>query len=268
MDKINVTLAQMTPKLKDKSYNLSQIKNAMEEANKNQSDLIVFPELFLTGYSVGDKLNEQAEKVDGPSINEIKKLCKSLSLYTVFGFPESGDGETNFISSALIDNQGELLGLYRKTHLFDQEQKFFESGSNFEVIPTPMGNIGLMICFDLEFPEVARSLKLMGADILVIVNANMDPYKEHHYIYAKSRAMENEIPVVICNRLGQEDDLNFCGDSLVLDSWGNELLSMKDSEGIETAKLPLSSVMDSKMDYVFRRKEDLYSILTDSQHRE
>ncbi|MFD1361751.1 carbon-nitrogen hydrolase family protein [Lentibacillus salinarum] len=263
MKHINVTLAQLTPKLEDKDYNFDQISKAMVKANKEQSDLIVFPELFLTGYSMGDKLNELAETIDGPSVNKIKEMCKSLSLYAVFGFPELGDNGHYYITSALIDDKGELIGTYRKTHLFDQEKAFFNSGSGLKVIPTPIGNFGLMICFDVEFPEVARALKLMGADIIVIVNANMDPYKEHHYIYAKSRAMENEIPVVICNRLGLEEDLNFCGDSLVLDSWGHELLTMEGSEDVKTVTLPLLSVKDPKMNYVSSRKTDLYSVLID-----
>ena len=119
-----------------------------------------------------------------------------------------------------------------------------------------------MICFDVEFPETARALKLMGADLIVVVNANMHPYKKHHYTYAKARAMENEIPLVICNRLGKEGELHFCGDSLVFNSWGKELLYLNDIESVKSVELPLTSVMDTKMNYISRRRKELYSILT------
>lgn len=263
LQQINVTLAQLNPKLGDKRHNLNQIRDVMTKAKESGTDMVIFPEMFLTGYSVGEKVKDLAETSDGPSINEIKNLCKSLEIYTVFGFPEVGEDGHYYISSALIDANGALLGVYRKTHLFDQEKKFFQAGSNFKVIPTPLGKIGLMICYDVEFPEVARALKLMGADMIIIINANMEPYKDHHHTYAKARSMENEIPVVICNRLGQEEGLHFCGDSLVLDSWGRELLAMGESEGADTVKLPLVSVTDPKMNYVCSRKKDLYSVLTE-----
>lgn len=263
LKKMKVTVAQLTPKLGDKQFNVNKVKDVMQKAAESNSDLVVFPELFLSGYSVGNQIESLAESLDGPSLKEIRDLCKKLHLHVVISFPEVGVDGNYYISSALIDHHGEVLGTYRKTHLFDTEKKTFTPGSEFKVIPSSLGNIGLMICFDVEFPEIARSLKLMGADIIVIVNANMDPYKDHHYTYAKSRAMENEIPVVICNRLGQENDLRFCGDSKVFDSWGKELLSLSESEGVETVEVPLISVRDSKMNYTSNRRKNLYSILTE-----
>lgn len=211
---------------------------------------------------MGEDVSHLAETENGSSINEIKQICKEQNIYIVFGFAEKDDNGHYYISSGLIDANGELLGIYRKTHLFYKEKETFFPGSEFKVFPTPLGRIGLMICFDIEFPEIARALKLKGADVIIVVNANMDPYEEYHYIYAKARAMENEIPVVICNRLGQEGKLNFCGDSMVIDALGKELLKMDKFEGVRTVELPLETATDPKLTYVANRRDDLYSMLT------
>lgn len=263
MKAIKVSVAQLTPKLGDKEHNLQLISDAMVEAKGDQADLIVFPELFLSGYSVGEEVDQLAETEDGPGMREIRRLSLEHGLYTAVSFPEKGENGQFHISSALIDNNGDVLGIYRKTHLFDEEKKYFTPGSEFNVIDTPLGKIGMMICFDVEFPEIARSLKLQGADFIVIVNANMYPYELHHHLYSRVRAMENEIPVIICNRLGKEGDLDFCGDSMIIDATGKILLEMKLTEGVQTVKMPIEQELDEKMNYTVNRRADLYSALAD-----
>jgi len=260
---INVSVAQFTPKLGDKQYNFERMVGAVVKAKEEQSELVVFPELYLTGYSIGRNLSTLAETINGTYMMKIRKLCKENEIYVVLSFPEDGQDGNYYISSALIDNQGEVLGVYRKVHLFDTEKNYFQPGSNFEVIDTPLGSIGMMICFDVEFPEISRALKLMGADFIVIVNANMHPYEVHHHIFARSRAMENEIPVIICNRLGTESELDFCGDSMVIDATGKIILSLKDKEKLQTVTLPIQQELDPKMSYTTNRRSELYGLLVD-----
>lgn len=262
MDRIKVTIAQLIPKLGDKQHNLELISESMEKAEKERSHLVVFPELFLTGYSIGENLHEMAESEDGPSLDEIKTLCRKHGIYTVMSFPEKDEEDNYYISSALIDHNGKVLGIYRKTHLFDEEKKYFTPGSDLKVIDSPLGKVGMMICFDVEFPEIARALKLKGADFIVIVNANMHPYQEHHHLYVRSRSMENEIPVIICNRLGVEGNLHFCGDSMVMDATGKVLAAMNEDEGVKTVELPIKQTLDPKMSYTQNRRKELYNILT------
>lgn len=185
-------------------------------------------------------------------------------MYTIVGFPEDGGDGNYYISSALIDNNGDILGVYRKVHLFHNEKDYFTTGSNFEVINTPLGNIGLMICYDVEFPEIARALKLMDADIIIIINANMHPYKKHHNLYARCRAMENEIPVVICNRVGIENELEFCGDSMAIDATGEVLLGLNEQECIASVTVPIQEELDQKIQYTANRRSDMYDILARS----
>lgn len=262
MENIKVTVAQFIPKLGEPDINVQNIKKAIVEAKEEGSDLIVFPELYLTGYSVGNNMEKMAETVDGTYMLQIRKLCKTNKINLVICFPEVDEHKTYYISSAFIDDQGEVLGVYRKVHLFDTEKHHFTPGDSFEVIDTPLGKVGMMICFDVEFPEIARALKLLGADFIVIVNANMEPYEELHHIFARARAMENEIPVIICNRLGTEGSLNFCGDSMVIDAAGEILLSLKQQEKMQTVELPIKQQLDPKMSYTTNRRKDLYGILT------
>lgn len=259
---INITIAQLKSKLGDKQHNLDLIASGIKKASAEFSDIIVFPELFLTGYSVGDNLKNLAETINGPSINKIKELCVTYNMYTIVGFPEDGGDGKYYISSALIDNNGEILGVYRKAHLFHNEKDYFTTGSKFEVINTPLGNIGLMICYDVEFPEISRALKLMGADIIIIINANMHPYKEYHNLYARCRAMENEIPVVICNRVGIENALEFCGDSMAISATGEVLLALHEQEVMTSVTVPIKEELDPKIQYTVNRRSDMYDILS------
>jgi predicted amidohydrolase len=254
---LRISLAQLSPVLGNKETNLDYISKSMLEAKSQQSDLIVFPELFLTGYDVGKELNNLAETIEGSSINKIKVMCKEHSIYSIVGFPETDETNNYYISSAVINNQGNLAGSYRKTHLFDKEKFYFKKGEEFKVFHTKIGKIGIMICYDLEFPEVARSLKLMGAEIIIVLTANMSPYEDYQNVYMRSRAMENEIPIVICNRLGSEGEINFFGDSMVVDGNGKVLYHMGRTPGIGTVTLS-SSTPDPKLDYIKNRRPEIY----------
>ncbi|WP_281277086.1 carbon-nitrogen hydrolase family protein [Siminovitchia terrae] len=127
---------------------------------------------------------------------------------------------------------------------------------------TPLGSIGMIICFDVEFPEIARTLKLMKAGFMVTVNINMHPYELHHHLFSRCRAMENEIPVIICNRLGTEGEFDFCGDSMVIDATEEILLSLKDKEQVKTVSLPIKQELDPMRSYTANRRADMYDILT------
>lgn len=258
MENIKVTLAQLVPKLGDRKHNLNLILESIENASNEKSNIVIFPELFLSGYSIGEHVVSLAESLNGSCLTEIKNACKKHAVHAVIGMPEKGDDEQYYISSIVVNDQGKLIGTYRKTHLFDKEKQFFSSGEELIVVETSLGTIGLMICFEVEFPEIARTLKMMGADFIIIINANMSPYENHHRIYANSRAMENELPVIICNRLGKEGDLDFCGGSMVIDAFGKILLDMGKEKAVKTVELPVTSDTDPKLNYISRRRKSLY----------
>ncbi|MBM7570104.1 carbon-nitrogen hydrolase family protein [Aquibacillus albus] len=257
---MNISLAQFSPKLKDKEMNLETIKSQMEVAKKQYTNLIVFPEMSLTGYLLKDSVTEYAEDTNGPSLRRVKEYCRDIGIDTIISFPEK-DGKNYYITAIYIDSNGEILGKYRKTHLFDTESNYFTPGNDYPVFDTKWGKVGIMICYDLEFPEVARLLRLKGADIIFIPTANMKPYEKYQEIYLKSRAMENEIPIAICNRIGQEEELEFFGQSMVVDHEGEEYVHLNETECLLTCEISLSNKRDPKLQYINNINRTIYKQL-------
>lgn len=255
---MNISLAQFKPVLKDTQHNMEKMKEYMREAKKAKADIVLFPEMALTGYLLKEAVKEYAEEVDGPLIQSLKEICKEVNIAIIVSFPEK-EGHLYYISCLYIDEKGEILGKYRKTHLFDTERHYFSKGKDYPVLNTKFGKVGMMICYDLEFPEVARMLRMQGADIIFIPTANMKPYEEYQNVYVRSRAMENEIPVVICNRLGQEGDLEFFGNSMVVDHKGSVLLNAEHQEGVFTCNVNLGSDKDPNLNYCQNVNKKLYS---------
>jgi predicted amidohydrolase len=163
----------MEPVLRGFHKNLEKMCVLIEQtmSEKPQTDLIVFPELITTGYECGKDFQELAETVpDGMSMKIIGALAKEYKVHIVYGFPEKDADHDDVLynSAVLIDDAGEVKGIYRKVHLFAKEKDYFKAGNAFPVFTTAVGKLGIMICWDAAFPEVARSLALKGADLLVV----------------------------------------------------------------------------------------------------
>nr|WP_240961513.1 carbon-nitrogen hydrolase family protein [Aneurinibacillus aneurinilyticus] len=257
---VQLSIAQIETKLHDKKFNLEKIEHFLCEAKQKNSDLVLFPELSLTGYSIGPWLREAAEARDGQSITYLKNLCKKWSINTLLSFPEIYQ-QQYFISAAFISDNGEIEAVYRKTHLYDEEQVYFTPGHEIPVFNTKFGVIGMMSCFDLEFPEVARILSKKGADLILIPTSNMAPYTEHQRLYTQCRAMENEIPLALCNRIGVEGRHHFMGESVFVDAQGETHLLLSDQEELHTIPVLLMKGTDPKLNYILDNQPHLYKQL-------
>lgn len=186
---------------RDKAKNLEKIKRWVRGS---RCDLIVLPELCLSGYLCESReaLVQEAEPVPaGPSVAALRELSREENCTLVFGMSELQEGKV--YNTAVVVSRGEYVGRYRKTHLSDYEKRFFEEGS-----PNDLGvfqlegfTLGVQICFDLWFPEVARGQVRQGADILCAL-ANFGG--ETSCWMARVRALENQTPLVLCNRIGRE----------------------------------------------------------------
>ncbi|RYG71155.1 carbon-nitrogen hydrolase family protein [Lentibacillus lipolyticus] len=142
----------------DKKANLQTITSIMEKASHERADLVLFPELSLSGYFIQDVNETMAEPIDGESIQYIRELCRRLDVHVVFPWPELGEAGKIYNAACLLSNKGDVIGNYREVHLYDTEKEIFTPGDTFKVFDTELGNIGMMICFDLDFPESARVL--------------------------------------------------------------------------------------------------------------
>ena len=220
----------------DKNLNLAKID--IEKASKKHCNLIVFPELFLTGYSAEEDIKNINFKSVSKRIEEIQRLCKEYNIACVMGFPRKENSKV-YNSASFIDKNGEILYVYDKTHLFGDEKLVFDKGNKLDVFNSSFGKIGLLICYDIEIPEVARTLALKGAQIIICISANMKPYDKLHKLNIKSRAIENMIPVIYCNYVGRDKYFKYVGQSNVIDMKGNNICKFSKHKKLIYANLKL-----------------------------
>lgn len=261
--KINVTCVQMEPVLGDVPKNLEKmsafIRQAMAE--RPETDLIVFPELITSGYECGNDFQRLAETVpDGEAAKTMGALAEEFKVHIVYGFPERDADKSQILynSVALIDDTGSVKGVYRKVHLFDSERKYFQEGSEYHVFDTAVGKLGLMICWDTAFPEVARSLALKGADLLVVSTNWEKPYltavetnnQQDWDLVTRARAMDNCMYLVSANRIGYDETLGFFGRSNIIGPTGEAVAELlEEKEGMVSAELDYELPMKLRTEY-------------------
>ncbi|WP_069772038.1 MULTISPECIES: carbon-nitrogen hydrolase family protein [unclassified Streptomyces] len=192
--------------------NLKVLDEAAERAAAAGAALLVAPELFLTGYAIGDDIARLAEPADGDSADAIAELATRHGVAIAYGYPER-DGETVLNSAQLISAEGVRLANYRKTHLFGCfERDHFRPGGQ-PVVQAELNGltVGLMICYDVEFPENVRAHALAGTDLLVVPTAQMHPFQFVAESMIPVRAFENQMYVAYVNRAGREGEFEFVG---------------------------------------------------------
>jgi predicted amidohydrolase len=230
-----VLLAQLAPVSGGCERNLARVVETVR--SHQEVDLAIFPELFLSGY-VLDALDEVAILPTSAEIEAVREAAAAVSTAVVLGFAEAFDGSVAN-SVACVDRDGELVAVYRKVHLFGREREAFVSGSEAVVAELCGIPVGIMICFDVEFPELARSLARAGAKMLATASANMEPYYRNHELHVRARALENRLPHVYVNRVGEEGGLQFVGGSRVVDADGEPTAELTDArERVLSARLP------------------------------
>jgi predicted amidohydrolase len=224
-------------------------------------DLLVLPELATTRYDIRRHLSQAAPQPGDPDVLALQQAAARVRTVVVLGFAEH-EGDARLYNSALvIDTDGSIAGIVRKTHLFAGESRVFIPGSVIEPIRTSIGNLGVAICYDIEFPEVARSLALGGAELFVVLSANMHPYTNYHLTYAKARAMENNIPLVVANWVGDGPRFSFLGHSCIVSATGEILADAGSGPGhAEASVLPGRDAVDTDLNYLAQRRPDLYRL--------
>lgn len=273
-DRVLVSAVQMRTKWLDLKENFDYIKNSIAKAkNEENADLIVFPELSNTGYikerdkKFGRQFIKFAEKIPGPSTEELGKQAKKYGVYLVVGLAEQHPEIPGMLYNAavLINPKGELVGVHHKMHIPGEEKHYFMPGSTCDTYKTDIGNIGMSICYDGQFPEFTRSLALKGAEILCMIwnmpsFSNPPELLEH---ITATRAAENRMFAVSCNCLGVQGKIDFFGHSVISDPVGNFLATAGTKEMIISATLKEEVLLEERIQQpVFRdRRPDMYSYL-------
>ncbi len=251
--------------INDINKNVNSAKIDIEKAAKKHCDLIVFPELFLTGYSAGEDIKNINFKDISKNIEEIQGLCKKDNIACVIGFPRKENSKV-YNSACFIDKNGKILYVYDKTHLFGDEKLVFSKGNKLDVFDSPFGKIGLLICYDIEIPEAARTLAIKGAQIIICISANMKPYDNLHKLNIKSRAIENMIPIIYCNYVGKDKYFEYVGRSNVIDINGNNICKFSRHRKLIYANLDFRNIsLDENMNYLNNLRIDLYNYWNKSQ---
>jgi predicted amidohydrolase len=250
-----VTLAQLEPRSRDVPANLARAQELL--AKKGDGELIVFPELFLSGYVLED-VEPLAIDLDGPELGALRGSARAASTAVVVGVAErTASGVAN--SAVCIDATGELAGVYRKTHLFGAEREAYVAGDSLSTIRLGARTLGVMICFDMEFPEVARTLTAQGADLLVSIAANPSPFELDHRLFAQTRALENGLPHIYVNRVGSDAGVVFRGESLAVDPDARVLADLgSDDERVASADIGEPGRRDARTSYLDLLRDDLY----------
>ncbi|MEU9243715.1 carbon-nitrogen hydrolase family protein [Streptomyces sp. NPDC048385] len=192
--------------------NLKVLDAAAGRAAAAGAALLVAPEMFLTGYAIGDDIARLAEPAGGDSADAIAGLARRHGLAVAYGYPER-DGDRVHNSAQLISADGTRLANYRKSHLFGGfEQDHFTAGDQ-PVVQAELNGltVGIMICYDVEFPELVRAHALAGTDLLLVPTANMHPFELVAESLVPVRAWENQMYVAYANRVGQEGEFEFFG---------------------------------------------------------
>lgn len=234
-NKIKLALAQISCKRGDKKANIKKMEMLVNKAKKQGANLIIFPELSLTGYLVRDQIYELAETIPGPSVKALEAIARKTNSYIIFGMPELSEKTkaTLYNVAVLIGPEG-LIGKYRKmylpTHSVFEEKRYFRAGYHTASFETKIGKIGLIICYDIFFPEVSRLTRLKGAQLIVCISASPAIRKAFFEALTIARAIENTVFLAYVNLVGIEDGLQFWGGSRLVGPNGKVLAQAKYDE--------------------------------------
>jgi predicted amidohydrolase len=258
MQELTVAAVQMYPQLGKVEDNLLAMGKFVDKICTQQKvDLIVFPELATTGYELGVRFTDVAERVPGHAVNLLAQRAADFGTHLVFGMVTKEKVESIIYNAAIvIGPDGELLGEYRKLHLPGEERLAFRPGFRMPTFETAFGHIGVVLGWDLAFPEVARSLTLDGADLLCVC-ANWghspaqepEPFVGEWRTYVHARALENSSFVVASNRIGEEYSYKFFGESMIVDPRGAVYASIDEEiEGYALATIDMDAVRKTRED--------------------
>jgi predicted amidohydrolase len=233
--------------LPDRRVNLMKALSLIKRALQVNSKIVVLPELFNTGFY--PESYEEVERRIEDELDFILKLSERKDIVIIGTVAEK---ERDMLyNTAVVIYRGEILEKYRKTHLFplNEERIYFQQGDELKVVETPYGKVGLMICYELRFPEIARYLTKKGAEILAIPAEFPAERINHWKVLLRARAIENQCYVLGANCAEGED--KYPGSSMIVDPWGNVLVEAGDRQEVIMADIDISDVGKIRKEYPF-----------------
>jgi len=223
---MNLILATKRPKIGDKKANLAFVQQTIEN---NPGDFYIFGELFLTGYHCKDNHRSYAETIQGPSIQHLTKLAQQHNCYIVIGMPlKTGSVKGLIYNSAVLLHPDGHVDSYNKWFLPTtgpfEEKLYFNEGEDIPVFKTQYGTVGILICYDIYFPELSRALTLQGADMLICISASPTATRYYFETLIPARAVENTSFFAYVNLVGTQENMVFWGGSQLYDPLGKLII--------------------------------------------
>ncbi|MFJ7934190.1 carbon-nitrogen family hydrolase [Sporosarcina sp. NPDC096371] len=235
------------------SENRGKVKEWVEKTMESISpDILVLPEMWTTGYNLA-VLEEVAEENGQDTVPFLAELAKRFNVNIIGGSVANKKNDRIYNSSFVVNRLGELIYEYDKIHLVPMldEHLYLEGGKKkVRVFELDGVKMGVIICYDLRFPELSRELALQGAEVLHVVAEWPTARKEHWHALQKARAIENQMFVVSCNSVGEYNNVEYAGMSMIIDPWGSEL-----SVGKEQREETI--VNDVSLDLVAKIRKDV-----------
>lgn len=261
--KLTISLGQMDVLLGQPELNLAKVRAMCAEAAKRGSDWVLFPELWSTGYDL-ENAGTHATATDQGVFAAMAQLAQEHHLY-LLGSCLSRLGEGGYGNTlVMFAPDGSVVGEYSKIHLFRlmEEDQFLTSGNQPVLAETPWGKVGLTICYDLRFPELFRSYALQGAKVVVVPAEWPHPRLPHWQILLRARAIENQLFIVACNRVGSSKNSHFFGHSTLINPWGETVIAGGEEETLLTATIDteLVDTVRAKIPVFADRRPNLYAL--------
>lgn len=243
--KLKFAIIQMNVKAGDVAHNMEVLQAKLNEAvaGIEKPDVIMFPEMWNTGYALTE-IDTLADADGKQTIALLSEFAKQHKVNIIGGSiaEKKADGVYNTIYA--FDRSGSIINDYSKLHLFRlmDEEKYLQAGDKLGYLEIDGVQAAMMICYDIRFPELARSLALQGAKVLFVPAQWPNPRLHHWRTLLMARAIENQMYVVACNRMGRSGDAEFFGHSIVIDPWGEIVVEAQDEDTIVQGEIDLSVV--------------------------
>ncbi len=229
MSGIKAASIQMDCKSNNIKENLAKAECLLTRAKEQGAGFAVLPELFNVGYKL-EEFKELDYDFNG-TLNTLKRISKELGIHIIAGVLEKSDGQY-YNTAVIFDNSGEMIEKYRKINLFplSNEKEIFVPGNRIKTVNIGGIKLGILICYDIRFPELSRKYFNNGCSAYAVLSAFPFPRLDHWNIIIKARAIENQSYVIASNRVGSDGNMKFVGNSCIIDPWGKVLGILNDTQ--------------------------------------
>ncbi|MBW2172457.1 MAG: carbon-nitrogen family hydrolase [Deltaproteobacteria bacterium] len=242
---IRTAIVQFDVRRGDVAWNVETVKRRIAAVAEHGTQLVVLPEMWSTGFA-NKRLKELSKTTPG-ILEDLSSVAKKLRLTIIGSMPEKVRGRV-YNTAYVVDRDGSVAGTYRKVHLFSLtgEHRHFKAGRKAVISKTSLGRIGLMICYDLRFPELCRSLALDGARMVVVMAQWPAERVAHWDILLKARAVENQLFVFGANRCGSDPDVAYAGHSRIISPYGEVMARAGKQSATISATIDLRALQQTR----------------------